>query len=97
MLETLALAKSESDRELEEAHVKRTALSEEMQVCSLCMLAPWHTHASTPHTATLHYACHSHTSTSCADMKLRFHDGFGDAAVARADEEHGPRPSRGVA
>ena len=49
MLETLALAKGESDRELEEAHVKRTALSEEMQVCSLACSPRAHAHLNSTH------------------------------------------------
>ncbi len=49
MLETLALAKGESDRELEEAHVKRTALSEEMQVCSLACSPCAHAHLNSTH------------------------------------------------
>jgi hypothetical protein len=51
MLETLALAKGESDRELEEAHVKRTALSEEMQVCSLACSPRAHLNSTHRHPA----------------------------------------------
>jgi hypothetical protein len=77
MLETLALAKGEADRELEEAHVKSTALSEEMQVPSLAgsqqitptPLAPL-AHTCTVHPTLRFFTTSAPDAHTCAHVRV---------------------------